>query len=1393
MPRDDDKSLGDEATLQGGKPAPADERSLGDRSTFGGGEGSSLSDLGEFADLPDHDMEIVDLSSRYKIEKSLGKGGMGEVLLATDTRLDRKVAIKRIRGDAGSSKAAVARFLTEAKSVAALNHHNIVQIHDYGRDEQGPFLIMEFVPGGSLLDRCKQGPIELEEAIDLACQLCDGLGRAHDAGIIHRDIKPANILLTDEGVPKITDFGLAKAESRDHTMTMTGAVLGTLDFMPPEQRQDASLVDARSDLWSLGATLYQMVTGESPKVIRLNKVPVTLQNLLDKALEESKDSRYQTAQELHTALTESELGSQQTAPMIQDLGAGECPQCHTLNESTRKFCRECAALLLVPCLQCSQQMPIWDNICGECGGRQDQLLEQRNAQYAVQREEATRLHADNRFTDAIKLLKPLRSIEDQRFSDVSQWARTYSTDLQEESERLLRETKERFAEAKKHREAFDYPAAIASMQKIRSPFLTSQMSDYLKHLQADQRESDELLEKIREAIKSNDVEDLLPRVERALKLRGDRNDLPKLQAQLVRRDSKQKRLAKSTFINAKKLLDKQEYEQAISALSEVPPKHVDHEVRQLKTVAELKLDSLRTLDDEITSKQSDEDADFDHLTGLLRAYLKLKSHDRLKQQLLDKLVAERNALIKHDQLLLAEANAKHEAQDYTGALDKLQRITYGGLLQQVEGVRSRVNANRNRMGELDRQIQETLVDGIWRVSVQQLDQLRFLLDEYLTLQKNNTSREQLRDDLIALAEAETCYTSQDYSGAVASLQTIETELILDHCSELKKKAEEAATRVNDLHAKIQQAVTNEQRDDYLVEVKQYLELKPNDGAILQLRNKLIARARIEKAAAVELAAKQRTRKRQVIAGSAIAATLVLMLSVMFYLRAQGIASDISEALGRGDYAAALELDPENGQARAMKQNAEDLATALGSRDYQKALRLDPSNTEALSMKRAADIQQALSDGDYATTLQLDPANAEALSMKKAADLQRALSDGDYAAALQLAPRNRQALSMKKADLQQAIQQALSDGDYAAALQLDPNDADALSMKKKTDIQQALSNGDYAAALQLDPSNPEALSMKKAAGIQQALSMKKKVADIQQALSDGDYATALQLDRYNAEAMSMKKAADIQQALSDGDYAAALQLHPSNVEALSMKKRADIQQALSDGDYAAALQLDPSGVEILKLPPITNSIGMELKFLPPGEFDNGANEMKVKNSFFIGIYEVTQAQYEELMSNNPSKFKGRQNPVDQVDAASAVRFCSQLSALPAENSAGRMYRLPTEEEWEYACRANTTTKYNFGNDESTAIAHAWYNANSDKKTHSVGSKLPNAWGIHDMHGNVWEWCQVRYGDRPVLRGGSWFSSIDGCRSAARLRFAPVVGNSSRRTRIGFRVVCVQAGK
>ncbi len=232
--------------------------------------------------------------------------------------------------------------------------------------------------------------------------------------------------------------------------------------------------------------------------------------------------------------------------------------------------------------------------------------------------------------------------------------------------------------------------------------------------------------------------------------------------------------------------------------------------------------------------------------------------------------------------------------------------------------------------------------------------------------------------------------------------------------------------------------------------------------------------------------------------------------------------------------------------------------------------------------------------------------------------------------------------------------------------------------------------------------------------------------------------------------------------------------------------------------------------------ITNSIGMQLKLIPAGEFLMGSpageagrdsdegpqHRVKITKPFYLGVHEVTQAQYEAVMGKKPSYFKGSDLPVESVSWEEAKEFCQRLSAR--EN---RTYRLPTEAEWEYACRANTTTAYNFGNETSQLGGSAWFYGNSDGKTHSVGAKRPNAWGLYDMHGNVWEWCEDWYGaeyyaksppedptgpatgsDR-VFRGGSWSVSAANCRAANRSGYVPGYRNS----RLGFRVAAVPSGR
>jgi formylglycine-generating enzyme required for sulfatase activity len=196
--------------------------------------------------------------------------------------------------------------------------------------------------------------------------------------------------------------------------------------------------------------------------------------------------------------------------------------------------------------------------------------------------------------------------------------------------------------------------------------------------------------------------------------------------------------------------------------------------------------------------------------------------------------------------------------------------------------------------------------------------------------------------------------------------------------------------------------------------------------------------------------------------------------------------------------------------------------------------------------------------------------------------------------------------------------------------------------------------------------------------------------------------------------------------------------------------------------------------------------------------------KISKPFCLGVCEVTQADYGQVMDRDPSKFKGDPNrPVEEVNWSDAVEFCQRLSASPKEKATGAVYRLPTEADWEFACRAGTPTRYSFGDAPTALSQHAWWKDNSQGQTQPVGRLRPNAWGLFDMHGNVWEWCEDWYGPYQagtvsdpggadtgsyrVLRGGGWYDDGRYCRSAFRLRYVPGYRNLGR----GFRVVQVRS--
>jgi eukaryotic-like serine/threonine-protein kinase len=264
----------------------------------------------------------------YQIERELGRGGMGVVYLATDTRLDRQVAIKALPVELASDPARLERFEREARTLAQLNHPNLAGIHGVEEQDGAKYLVLEYVEGETLADMLDRGPLPVDDAVELAVQIAAGVEAAHEAGVIHRDLKPANIIVTPEGRAKVLDFGLARTDEGgqsssggldsptmttprpQHSPTIAGAILGTAAYMSPEQARGRR-VDKRTDIWSFGVVLYEMLVGQSPfrgetvsdsigavlhKNLDLHRLPAGtpdhVRRVLARCLERDKNLRY---------------------------------------------------------------------------------------------------------------------------------------------------------------------------------------------------------------------------------------------------------------------------------------------------------------------------------------------------------------------------------------------------------------------------------------------------------------------------------------------------------------------------------------------------------------------------------------------------------------------------------------------------------------------------------------------------------------------------------------------------------------------------------------------------------------------------------------------------------------------------------------------------------------------------------------------------------------------------------------------------------------------------------------------------------------------------------------------------------------------------------------------
>jgi len=276
----------------------------------------------------------------FQIVAPIGRGGMGDVYRARDTRLNRDVALKMLPEGASSDEDTLKRFVRETHAVAALNHPNIVAIHDTGMHKEMPYAVTELLQGETLADRLRTGPLAPPRATEIACQVAEGLAAAHAMGVIHRDVKPENIFLTNDGRAKILDFGIARIEnpalrtgkiSQSSSSSSSVFIMGTAGYISPEQVRGKH-ADPRSDIFALGAVYFEMLTGrraflrenavetlgavlrdDPRKLPEVQKIPEALRGFVFRCLEKDPADRYQTARDLLMDLRAWQAGAAEEA------------------------------------------------------------------------------------------------------------------------------------------------------------------------------------------------------------------------------------------------------------------------------------------------------------------------------------------------------------------------------------------------------------------------------------------------------------------------------------------------------------------------------------------------------------------------------------------------------------------------------------------------------------------------------------------------------------------------------------------------------------------------------------------------------------------------------------------------------------------------------------------------------------------------------------------------------------------------------------------------------------------------------------------------------------------------------------------------------------------------
>ncbi|MBI2898992.1 MAG: protein kinase, partial [Planctomycetes bacterium] len=539
----------------------------------------SIGDLRTGLARPGRPEAVLDLApgtlvgGRYRIDAFIGQGGMGVVYRAHDSRPSRSVALKFLAVRDRADESAFARFEKEAELIASLNHLNIIQVIEIGESDGNKYIAMELADGGTLRDLVKKrGKLPVEEASALMKQVGQALSHAHRKGVVHRDLKPANVLLTKEGVPKLCDFGLAKGLT-DSEMSRTGYGMGTLGFMSPEQRRDAKGVDHRTDIYSWGATFYQLATGKDPLAWDPEIIPASVAPLIRKCMKEMEE-RYFSMEEALGAMEQAPSGGH-AAVVVEE---GTCPQCRKANRLDVRFCEGCGAGLFEKCPKCGAEGRAPIRFCGKCGC--DAAKERKYRDHWAQ---AQKLAEACQFSRAIKEVDAALALCPEE---------TEARQLGDEVRRKMSALDTLRLRLEECWKAKEYEGAEGAARKILE---IDPNDDKAKKVVIEapvlrrKKDAAKALAEARDSLARRDLDAALEAADRACKLDPANANAQAVQADLTERKAK----LDETVADAEEHLKARRYEDAVAIADRVLAEWPNSAAEKVKREAQAALDQLR--------------------------------------------------------------------------------------------------------------------------------------------------------------------------------------------------------------------------------------------------------------------------------------------------------------------------------------------------------------------------------------------------------------------------------------------------------------------------------------------------------------------------------------------------------------------------------------------------------------------------------------------------------------------------------------------------------------------------------------------------------------------------------------------------------------------------------